>query len=74
DVIWAVHASLHHGVSHKEWGRLIATQETEVLHAYTRRVHASRSTSEEHQQQAEGVKQVDFLLKHTWFKGFVWLE
>ncbi|KAI0254441.1 hypothetical protein BJV78DRAFT_1121181 [Lactifluus subvellereus] len=74
DVIWAVHASLHRKISHEDWGRLNVTRETEISRAYTRRTKASGSTSEVRQQQAEGVKRVDFLLKNTWFKGFAWLE
>ncbi|KAI0300472.1 hypothetical protein B0F90DRAFT_1951079 [Multifurca ochricompacta] len=74
DVVHAVHAALHRKITHEEWGRLTTTQETEVARAYTRRFKASRSTSEEREQQAEGVKRVDFLLKNTWFKGFTWLD
>jgi hypothetical protein len=74
DVVRAVHASLHHKISHEEWGRLTTAEETEVARAYTRRFKASGSPYAEREQQAQGVKRVDFLLKNTWFKGFTWLE
>ena len=74
DVVHAVHASLHRKISHQEWGRLTTAQETDVARAYTRRYKSSGSEWAERQQQAEGVKRVDFLLKTTWFKGFTWLE
>ncbi|KAI0002429.1 hypothetical protein BJV74DRAFT_949129 [Russula compacta] len=74
DVLSAVHASLHRKISHEEWGRLTVSQETEVARAYTRRFKSSGSEWASRQQQAEGVKRVDFLLKNTWFKGFTWLE
>jgi len=74
DVVRAVHTSLHRKISHEEWGRLSALQETEVARAYTRRFKSSGSEWAERQQQAEGVKRIDFLLKNTWFKGFTWLE
>jgi len=74
DIVRAVHASLHRKISHEEWGRLTLAQETEVARAYTRRFKSSGSEWAERQQQAEGVKRVDFLLKNTWFKGFTWLE
>jgi hypothetical protein len=74
DVVRAVHASLHRKISHEEWGRLSRAQETEVARAYTRRFKSSGSEWAERQQQSEGVKRVDFLLKNTWFKGFTWLE
>lgn len=74
DVVYAVHASLHRKISHEEWGRLTVSQETEVARAYTRRFKSSSSEWASRQQQAEGVKRVDFLLKNTWFKGFTWLE
>jgi hypothetical protein len=72
DVILAVHATLHRKISHEEWGRLSMSQETEVSRAYTHRYKASGSDWEVRQQQSEGVKRVDFLLKNTWFKGFTW--
>jgi hypothetical protein len=74
DIVHAVHASLHRRISHEEWGRLTLSQETEVARAYTRRFKSSGSEWAERQQQAEGVKRVDFLLRNTWFKGFTWLE
>jgi len=74
DVIHAVHASLHRKISHGEWGRLSTSQETDVARAYTRRFKSSGSEWAERQQQSEGVKRVDFLLKNCWFKGFTWLE
>jgi hypothetical protein len=74
DVILALHASLHRKISHQEWGRLTTAQETEVARAYTRRYKSSGSDWAERQQQAEGVKRIDFLLKTTWFKGFTWLD
>jgi len=73
DVIRAVHAVLHRKISHAEWGRLTTSQETEIARAYTRRYKASGSEWSEHEQKAQGVKRVDFLLKHSWFKGFTWL-
>ncbi|KAI0001095.1 hypothetical protein BJV77DRAFT_1063623 [Russula vinacea] len=45
-----------------------------VARAYTRRYKSSGSDWAERQQQAEGVKRIDFLLKTTWFKGFTWLD
>jgi len=74
DILQALHASLHRKISHHEWGRLSTSQETEVARAYTRRYKSARSEWSERQQQAEGVKRVDFLLKTTWFKGFTWLD
>jgi len=74
DVIRAVHTSLHHKISHEEWGRLSTTEETEIARAYTRRFKSSGSPYTEREQQAQGVKRVDFLLKNTWFRGFTWLE
>ncbi len=74
DVIHAVHASLHRKISHQEWGRLTTSQETDVARAYTRRYKSSGSEWSERRQQAEGVKRADFLLKTTWFKGFIWLD
>ncbi|KAI0261266.1 hypothetical protein BC834DRAFT_897011 [Gloeopeniophorella convolvens] len=74
DIVHAVHASLHRKISHEEWGRLTIEQETEVARAYTRRFKASGNARTEREQQAEGVKRIDFLLKNTWFKGFTWLE
>lgn len=74
DVVLAVHASLHRKISHEEWGRLSRSQETDVARAYTRRFKSSGSEWSERQQQSEGVKRVDFLLKNSWFKGFTWLE
>jgi hypothetical protein len=74
DVVQAVHASLHRKISHQEWGRLSTSQETDVARAYTRRYKSAGSEWTERQQQAEGVKRVDFLLKTTWFKGFTWLD
>jgi len=74
DIVRAVHASLHRKIAHEEWGRLTYSQETEVARAYTRRFKSSGTEWAERQQQAEGVKRVDFLLKNTWFKGFTWLE
>lgn len=74
DVVSAVHASLHRKISHEEWGRLSRSQETDVARAYTRRFKSSGSEWAERQQQSEGVKRVDFLLKSTWLKGFTWLE
>jgi hypothetical protein len=73
DVIHAVHALLHHKISHEEWGRLSVSQETDVAGAYTRRYKASGSDWEVRQQQSEGVKRVDWLLKNTWFKGLTWV-
>ncbi len=73
DIVHGVHASLHRKISHEEWGRLSISQETDVARAYTRR-YKSVGEWHERQQQAEGVKRVDFLLKTTWFKGFTWLE
>jgi hypothetical protein len=74
DIMQAVHASLHRKISHQEWGRLSKSQETEVARAYTRRYKNAGSEWSERQQQSEGVKRVDFLLKTTWFKGFTWLD
>lgn len=74
DVVDAVHASLHRKISHEEWGRLSTVEETEVARAYTRRFKACGTPYAEREQQAQGVKRVDFLLKNTWFKGFTWLE
>ncbi|KAI9511508.1 hypothetical protein F5148DRAFT_975189, partial [Russula earlei] len=74
DVLRAVHATLHHKISHEEWGRLSVSQETDVARAYTRRFKSSGNEWTQSQQQAEGVKRVDFLLKNTWFKGFTWLD
>ncbi|KAH9072845.1 hypothetical protein EDB83DRAFT_135708 [Lactarius deliciosus] len=74
DVVDAVHASLHRKISHEEWGRLSTAEETEVARAYTRRFKACGTPYAEREQQAQGVKRVDFLLKNTWFKGFTWLE
>jgi hypothetical protein len=74
DVIYAVHASLHHKISHREWGRLSTSQKTDVARAYTHRFKSSGSEWAERQQQSEGVKRVDFLRKNCWFKGFTWLE
>ena len=74
DVLLALHASLHRKISHQEWGRLTTAQEMEVARAYTRRCKSSGSDWAERQQQAEGVKRIDFLLKTTWFKGFTWLD
>jgi hypothetical protein len=74
DVLQAVHATLHRKISHGEWGRLSTSQETDVARAYTRRYKSSGSDWSVRQQQSEGVKRVDFLLKNTWFKGFTWLE
>jgi hypothetical protein len=74
DVVHAVYASLHRKISYWEWGALSLSQRTEVARAYTRRYKASGSDWEVRQQQSEGVKRVDFLLKNTWFKGFIWLE
>lgn len=74
DIMHAVHASLHRKISHQEWGRLSTSQETEVARAYTRRYKSAGSEWSERQQQAEGVKRIDFLLKTTWFKGFTWLD
>jgi len=74
DVLHAVHATLHRKISHGEWGRLSTSQETDVARAYTRRYKASGSDWSVRQQQSEGVKRVDFLLKNSWFKGFTWLE
>jgi hypothetical protein len=74
DVVHAVHASLHRNISYGEWGGLSLSQRTDVARAYTHRYKASGSDWEVRQQQSEGVKRVDFLLKNTWFKGFIWLE
>ena len=74
DVVRAVHASLQHNISHEEWGRLNTAEETEVARAYTRRFKACGSSYAAREQQAQGVKRVDFLLRNTWFKGFTWLE
>lgn len=74
DIMHAVHASLHRKISHQEWGRLSTSQETDVARAYTRRYKSAGSEWTERQQQAEGVKRIDFLLKTTWFKGFIWLD
>jgi hypothetical protein len=74
DIMHAVHASLHRKISHQEWGRLSTSHETDVARAYTRRYKSTGSEWSERQQQAEGVKRVDFLLKTTWFKGFTWLD
>ena len=73
DVIQAIHTSLHHNISHGEWGRLSRSQKTDVARVYTRRLKSSGSEWVERQQQSEGVKWVDFLLKNCWFKGFTWL-
>ncbi|KAI0254440.1 hypothetical protein BJV78DRAFT_1152202 [Lactifluus subvellereus] len=73
DVIWVVYGSLHRKISHEDWSRLTRTQQIDVERAFAHRVKASGSTFGR-QQQAEGAKLVDLLLKHTWFKGFVWLE
>ena len=74
DLLHAVHASLHRKISHQEWGRLSTSQETDVARAYTRRYKSAGSDWSERQQQSEGVKRIDFLLKTTWFKGFTWLD
>ncbi|KAI0279131.1 hypothetical protein BGY98DRAFT_970596 [Russula aff. rugulosa BPL654] len=74
DIVHSVHAALHRKISHQDWGRLSTSQETDVAKAYTRRYKSAGSEWNERQQQSEGVKRVDFLLKTTWFKGFTWLE
>ena len=74
DVVRAVHASLQHNISHEEWSRLTTIEEMRVARAYRRRFKACGSSYAEREQQAQGVKRVDFLLRNTWFKGFTWLE
>lgn len=70
DVIFALHAHLHTPITHEEWGRLNANQETEVAKAYTRRYKAHPAS--EREQRREGVKRVDYLLKKHAFKGLTW--
>ncbi|THH12530.1 hypothetical protein EW146_g7610 [Bondarzewia mesenterica] len=72
DILEALHTHLHKQVTHEEWGRLSSTQEIDVSRAYTRR-HKSFPPMQQ-QQQKEGVKRVDYLLRNYYFKGLVWLS
>ncbi|KAI0050821.1 hypothetical protein FA95DRAFT_1453353, partial [Auriscalpium vulgare] len=72
DVLFAVHRMLHKKISHGDWGQLTGSQETEVARAYTRRFKAFAAV--ERQQQREGVKKVDYLLRNYFFKGMSWVS
>ena len=70
DVLHGLYVHLHTPVTHEEWGQLSSSQETDVSRAYTKRYKAYPPLQQ--QQQREGVKRVDFLLRNHYFKGLVW--
>ncbi|KAI0061972.1 hypothetical protein BV25DRAFT_1765533, partial [Artomyces pyxidatus] len=72
DVLYTVHHALHKKITHEDWGRLTPMQETDVSRAYTRRYKAFAQV--ERQQQREGVKRVDYLLRNYHFKGMTWMQ
>ncbi|KAA1470408.1 hypothetical protein DENSPDRAFT_697677 [Dentipellis sp. KUC8613] len=73
DVLQVLHQALHTQITHDEWGRLSAAEETDVARAYTRRYKASASAPVQSREARDGVKRVDYLLGNYHFKGLAWM-
>jgi hypothetical protein len=69
DVLTAIYGSLHKRISQYDWAQLAAEHEYEVSKTYTRRCKAMGS--DQLKTRNQGVKQVDFLMGRTKFRGLV---
>ncbi|KAG6859583.1 hypothetical protein C0991_000472, partial [Blastosporella zonata] len=72
DVLAAVHRVLHKPISHRDFGHLSQSTNTEVSNAYWRRCKAAaRSQQEYEREQSNGIKRVDYLRGKTRFMGLL---
>ena len=69
DVLTAIHGSLHKRISQYDWAQLPPEHEYQVSKAYTKRCKTMGPDQLKHRNQ--GVKQVDFLMGKTKFRGLV---
>jgi len=67
DILIAIHGSLHKRISQYDWAQLSPEREYEVSKAYTRRCKTMGPDQLKNRNQ--GVKQIDFLLGRTRFRG-----
>jgi len=66
DVLEAIYKSLRHGIAKEDWANTSETQRKRVAEAFYERSRRSADPRYEHSQ---GVRRVDWLLRHTVFVG-----
>ena len=69
DVLVMVHRILHTRISHLDWARVPAEEETPIARAYTKRCKSIPSNTQFESRQ--GVKRIDFLLDKVVFRGLL---
>jgi hypothetical protein len=69
DILIAIHRSLHTRISHMDWAKLSASEETAVARAYTRRCKSIPSVAQF--EASQGVRRVDYLLDKNRFRGLL---
>ena len=67
DILVAIHRVMQTQISHRDWVRLSAEQESSIARAYTRRCRTFPSAEEFEARQ--GVRKVDYLLDRFVFRG-----